>query len=90
MAKNSSSVASSVSIVGLVVSSAMKKSVIVGTEVKVRYPRYGKIMNLSKKYCVHDELSVSKIGDMVEIRQCRPLSKTKTWVLERVLRSGKP
>ena len=88
MKKKSPIRGNNVAVVGLVVSAGMKKSIIVKTEVKVRHPRYGKIMNLSRKLCVHDELGTSRVGDVVEVRQCRPISKTKAWVLEKVMKLG--
>ena len=70
---------------GVVVSNKMQKTVTVLVERKVKHPLYGKIIRRSKKYHAHDEKGEYKVGDVVRIQECRPLSKLKTWeVLERV------
>lgn len=50
-----------------------------------RHPRYGKVVRKSTVFHVHDPLHESKLGDLVEIKQVRPISKTKTWQLVQVL-----
>ena len=64
---------------GVVVSDAMDKTVVVKVERKVMHPMYKKYIRRSKKYAAHDENNVSKTGDVVKIRECRPISKRKTW-----------
>jgi small subunit ribosomal protein S17 len=64
---------------GRVVSDKMTKTVTVLVERRVKHPLYGKIMTRSRKYHAHDENGEFKMGDMVTIEECRPLSKTKAW-----------
>jgi small subunit ribosomal protein S17 len=61
------------------------KSVKVAIDFKVRHPKYGKYIKRRTKLAVHDEHNQSGIGDLVEIAQSRPLSKTKSWRLVRVV-----
>ena len=70
---------------GKVVSDKMDKTVSVLIERRVKHPLYGKIIRRSKKYLAHDETNQAKVGDTVEIRESRPFSKNKTWVVTRVL-----
>ena len=71
--------------VGEVVSSAMDKSITVVTERKVKHPVYGKFMRRSTKIHAHDEANECQAGDKVLVEQCRPISKTKTWRLVKIL-----
>jgi len=71
--------------VGRVVSDKMMNTVTVLVERKVKHPLYGKIMTRTAKYHAHVEAGVTKEGDLVEISECRPISKTKTWVVTKVL-----
>ena len=64
---------------GRVVSDKMNKTITVLVERKVKHPLYGKIILRSKKYHAHDESNEYGEGDTVIIEECRPLSKTKTW-----------
>ena len=64
---------------GTVVSDKMDKTVVVRVERKVMHPLYKKFISRSKKYSAHDENNVCKVGDSVKIRECPPISKTKTW-----------
>ena len=64
---------------GVVVSDKMDKTVTVKVEGRVMHPLYKKFIRRSKKYAAHDEANVHKVGDMVRIRECRPISKRKTW-----------
>ncbi len=64
---------------GVVVSDKMDKTVVVKVERKLMHPLYKKFIRRSKKYAAHDEGNISKVGDVVEIRECRPLSKRKRW-----------
>ena len=66
---------------GRVVSDKSDKTVIVYVERKVRHPLYGKIIRKSTKIHAHDENNQYKIGDVVVIAESRPLSKTKSWVV---------
>ena len=64
---------------GTVVSDKGDKTVIVSVERRVMHPVYKKFIRRTKRYAAHDEQNVSKVGDVVYIRECRPLSKTKRW-----------
>ena len=64
---------------GVVVSDKMDKTVVVKVESRVMNPLYKKYVRRSKKYLAHDETNAIKIGDVVRIRECRPLSKRKSW-----------
>lgn len=74
---------------GVVVSDKMEKSVVVMVERKVRHPKYEKILNRSTKFHAHDEKNEAKMGDKVLIKESRPLSKTKSWVLVSVVEQAK-
>lgn len=73
------------SVQGKVVSDKMEKSFVVAIERKVKHPLYGKFIRRTTKLHVHDENNEAKLGDVVEIRESRPLSKTKSWTLVRVV-----
>ena len=64
---------------GKVVSDAPDKTVVVVVERRVKHPVYKKIIRKSKKYHAHDEANACKTGDVVRIRECRPISKKKSW-----------
>ncbi len=64
---------------GVVVSDKMDKTIVVKVERKVMHPLYKKFIRRSKKYSAHDENTAAKTGDVVKIRECRPLSKRKSW-----------
>jgi small subunit ribosomal protein S17 len=64
---------------GVVVSDKMDKTVVVRVERRVQHPIYKKFIRRSKKYVAHDELNEVKAGDIVRIRECRPLSRSKRW-----------
>ncbi|ERL63111.1 30S ribosomal protein S17 [Bacillus halotolerans] len=66
---------------GRVVSSKGDKSITVLVERQVRHALYGKVMRRSTKLHAHDETNQCQEGDIVTVRECRPLSKTKTWML---------
>lgn len=70
---------------GVVLSDAMDKTRVVSVERRVRHPLYGKEVRRSKKFYVHDEKNEARTGDVVQIEECRPLSKTKRWRLVKVL-----
>ncbi len=71
--------------IGRVISNKMDKSVVVNIERKVKHPVYGKYISKSKKLHVHDPENTLNVGDRVQIKECRPLSKTKSWTLDVVL-----
>lgn len=66
---------------GTVVSDKADKTITVLVERRVMHPLYKKYMKSSKKYAAHDEANSAKIGDVVSIEECRPISKNKCWVL---------
>jgi small subunit ribosomal protein S17 len=76
------------SVIGRVLNDKMDKSITVLIERKVRHPLYGKYMRRSTKLHVHDQNNESKVGDVVRIKECRPLSKTKSWTLVEVIERG--
>ena len=73
---------------GKVVSNKMDKSITVLTERRVKHPVYGKFLSKSTKIHAHDENNECAIGDVVTIRECRPISKTKSWTLVEVVERG--
>lgn len=73
---------------GRVVSDKMDKSIVVAIERKVKHPIYGKFIIRSTKLHAHDENNQCKTGDVVTIRECRPLSKKKSWTLVEVVESA--
>ncbi|MGR6980066.1 30S ribosomal protein S17 [Testudinibacter sp. P27/CKL/0425] len=70
---------------GRVISDKMDKSFTVAIERMVKHPLYGKFIRRTTKLHVHDETNEANVGDLVEIRECRPISKTKSWTLVRVV-----
>jgi small subunit ribosomal protein S17 len=66
----------------------MDKTRIVAVNTRVMHKRYGKVITRTKRYAVHDSEFNSSIGDQVRIREARPLSKTKNWVLTDVVRKS--
>lgn len=71
--------------IGKVVSDKMQKTIVVMVERTVTHPKYGKIMRRRTKLHAHDENQVCKIGNTVKIKESRPLSKLKNWVLVEVI-----
>ena len=66
---------------GIVTSNKADKTVTVKIERKVKHPLYGKVIKRATKVHAHDENNTASIGDVVSVKECRPLSKTKTWTL---------
>ena len=75
-------------LVGKVVSDKRTKTVTVLIERRVKHPIYGKIMIKTSKYHAHDENGEYKLGDIIEITESRPLSKTKNWVATRLVQKA--
>lgn len=73
---------------GVVTSNSGNKSIRVTIEYKVKHPKYGKYVRRRTKVGVHDELNVSGVGDLVEISECRPYSKNKSWRVVRVVQKA--
>ena len=72
-------------LVGTVTSDKMEKTVVVTVQRTTRHPLYGKVIKVSKKYKAHNEDNVAKMGDMVRIRECRPISKDKKFFVEEIV-----
>ena len=66
---------------GVVTSDKADKTITVKIERKVKHPLYGKVVKRASKVHAHDENNIASIGDIVSVKECRPISKTKTWVL---------
>jgi small subunit ribosomal protein S17 len=75
---------------GVVVSNSGDKSIRVAIDFKVKHPKYDKYMKRRTKLGVHDERNQAAIGDLVEVTECRPYSKTKSWRLVRVVEKAVP
>ena len=73
------------SLTGVVISNSGNKSIKVVVDFKVRHPKYGKYIKRRTKLGVHDEHNQAGVGDVVEVGECRPYSKTKSWRLVRVV-----
>ena len=74
---------------GVVVSSAMEKTIVVRVETVKPDPRYKKVVRRSRKFHAHDERNEANVGDVVRIVETRPLSKTKTWRLAEVVQAAR-
>jgi small subunit ribosomal protein S17 len=75
-------------LVGKVVSDKRTKTVTVLVERRVKHPIYDKIVIKSSKYHAHDENGEYKLGDLIEITESRPISKTKNWVASRLVQKA--
>ncbi len=75
--------------VGIVASDARDKTRKVVIQFSAKHPKYGKYIRRRTVLHVHDEQNESKVGDRVEIAECRPISKTKSWALTRVIEAAK-
>ena len=73
---------------GKVVSDKMEKSIVVLIERRFQHPLYGKSIRRSTKLHAHDENNVAKLGDLVTIKESRPISKTKSWTLVEVVEAA--
>ncbi len=75
-------------LLGLVVSDKMSKTIVVKVDRTVRHGQYKKIVVRSRKFKAHDEKNDAKIGDLVRIVSCRPMSRDKCWALQEIVRRG--
>ncbi len=75
--------------VGVVVSNKMEKTIVVAVNWKEKHPIYGKFVNKTRKFHVHDEKNEAGIGDTVRIMETRPLSKTVRWRLTQIIERAK-
>ena len=74
--------------VGEVVSTKMQKTIVVQVSRRVPHPLYRRIIKKHKKFYAHDEQSTARVGDVVRIVECRPLSKLKRWTLIEIVKRG--
>ena len=75
--------------VGVVVSNKMEKTIVVAVRWKEKHPIYGKFVNKTRKFHVHDEKNEAGIGDTVRSMETRPLSKTVRWRLTQIIERAK-
>ena len=75
-------------LIGRVVSTAMQKTVVVRVDRIFKHKRLGTFLKRRKKYMAHDEVEACNFGDTVKLKECRPLSKRKRWVVEEILRKA--
>jgi small subunit ribosomal protein S17 len=75
--------------IGVVVSDKMDKTVVVAIKTKVRHPLYGKMVNRTRKFKVHDEENQCGVGDTIKIMETRPISKDKRWRLVEIVEKAK-
>jgi len=75
-------------LMGLVVSNKMDKTVVVQVERKFVHPKFKKVVKSTRKYSAHDEKNECCPGDLISIRETRPLSKTKRWRLIEIIKKG--
>ena len=76
------------SITGKVVSNSMEKTITVSIERRLRHPLYNKYIYKTTKILVHDEEMVSKVGDIVSIQESKPISRHKSWILNKVIETS--
>jgi len=74
---------------GIVVSDKMEKTIVVKVERQFMHPLYKKTVRKHKKFKAHDENNEAGMGDTVQIEEHRPISKTKTWVLKKIIEKSK-
>ncbi len=74
---------------GRVVSDKMEQTVVVAVESRIRHPLYGRIIRRTKKFKAHDESNAVGMGDLVEIMECKPMSREKRWRVSRVVEKAK-
>jgi len=72
--------------IGEVISTKMQKTIVVQVSRRVPHPLYKRIVKKHKKFYAHDEAGTARVGDVVRIAECRPMSKLKRWSLEEVVR----
>ncbi|KXS45774.1 MULTISPECIES: 30S ribosomal protein S17 [unclassified Candidatus Frackibacter] len=74
---------------GTVVSDKMDKTVVVAVERKTQHPLYKRVINRTSRFKAHDEKNECKVGDKVKIKETRPISKQKRWIVDEILRKAK-
>jgi small subunit ribosomal protein S17 len=75
--------------IGVVISNKMNKSITIAVKTKAKHPMYGKFVNKTSKFMVHDEKNECNVGDTVKIMETRPLSKYKNWRLVEIIERAK-
>lgn len=75
-------------VTGVVTSDVQDKTIVVTMTSRETHPLYGKQYTRNRKFTAHDEKNNAKKGDVVELVECRPISKNKSWKLERIVESG--
>ena len=75
-------------LIGIIVSHSGDKTIKVVTDYKVKHPKYGKYVRRRTKIAVHDTDNIGQVGDCVEVCECRPMSKTKSWALVKILKKA--
>lgn len=75
-------------VTGVVTSDVQDKTIVITLTSRRTHPLYGKQYTESRKFTAHDEENAAKKGDVVEIVECRPISKHKTWKLDRIVETG--
>lgn len=75
--------------IGVVVSDKADKTITVAIKIRYQHPKYLKTLTKTKKYLVHDEDSLSKVGDIILIEESAPISKRKCWKLKEIISSYK-
>ena len=75
---------------GVVVSDSMDKSATVAVQRRMKHPLYNKYIYKTTKIMIHDEENASKSGDKVTIKECKPISKNKAWVLDQIEEAKRP
>jgi len=73
-------------LIGYVVSTAMKKTIVVEVRRQKSHPMYGRVISRSRKFYAHDEKNTANVGDVVRLEETRPLSKLKRWRLKEIVR----
>jgi small subunit ribosomal protein S17 len=71
--------------IGIVISNKMEKTIVIKVENYGSHSAYSKFIIKTKKYLVHDINEIANIGDKILVKECRPLSKKKRWILERII-----
>lgn len=75
-------------VTGVVTSDVQDKTIVITVTSRQTHPLYGKQYTETRKFTAHDDANTAKKGDTVEIVECRPISKNKTWKLDRVVETG--
>ncbi|XBC44298.1 MAG: 30S ribosomal protein S17 [Buchnera aphidicola (Schlechtendalia peitan)] len=75
-------------LLGCVISNKMQKSSVISIERIIKHPLYKKFIKKTTKLHIHDEKNECSLGDIVEIRECRPISKTKSWIFVRIVKKA--